>query len=139
MDIINNISKTEFINDYGRYSNDYSLVNSDGSKNGIISIAFFMFILSLVGFIVLFVIYSKKTKKEKKEMKNKMLFFGGLLCVTIATITLLSGSVNMILYLGQFDKWYKSLPSTGKTAYQKMTSMSSIINKLRNHNMENNM
>lgn len=129
IDITNGFIKNEFINDYGDYADDFSLVSSDGSMHWsiiIFFILFFIFIASAIGL-------NNKEKKEKNKNKKKLFKYASYGLFGISAITILLVIIKFISYNLQWMKWYKSLPSNGKSDYNKMKLIKGLTNNIRNN------
>jgi hypothetical protein len=120
MELLRQVTKNDFVSDYGNYANKFALVNADGgiSFGGILPYVILLFLLT--GAIFLLDRYRRMDDKERDELKGKIYYYVFLFGVVLSTVALLSGIGNSISYSGQFKKWYDSLPVGGRKDYDRM-------------------
>jgi hypothetical protein len=65
---------------------------------------------------------------------SNIYFFIGLTMISISVAMILTGMVNYISYWGEWGEWYDSLPRDGKSSYNQMKIMQSVMSNLKNRN-----
>jgi hypothetical protein len=120
-----------FIDEYGEYADDFSLVQSDGTAHWSIPLLGIVSFFGLVFSVITTLKYNKE-KNDKKKLLSKIYFYLGLLGIIIAIIILLNSGVNYIYYLGEWAKWYDSLPSDGRRAYEQMRMVQTALDMVKN-------
>lgn len=125
INLVNNLTSSNFISKFGMYSNPYPYVSSDGSATWHVMLFIVGGIFFLIGGnIMLF-------SSVEKEKINYLLFIIGILFITGGTFLGLEGSIRYIWeYLPQFNQWYQSLPEEGVQAYLTMKAIQSVLSKI---------
>lgn len=127
--LTNNFIKNDFISNYGDYSEDFSLVSSDGSMHWSVII---YFILAIIAFTAGIGIYNKSKEENITQNKKKLYKYSGYGLLGFGGLILLLTIIKFISYQIQWTKWYKELPSDGRSDYNKMKLIKGLSDQLRN-------
>lgn len=127
--LTNNFIKNDFISNYGDYSEDFSLVSSDGSMHWSVIV---YFILAIIAFTAGIGIYNKSKDENIKENKKNIYKYLGYGLLGFGGLILLLTIIKFISYQIQWTKWYKELPSNGRSDYNKMKLIKGLSDQLRN-------
>jgi len=130
MELLRQVTKNDFVSDYGNYANKFALVNTDGGMSFRGIVPYVVLFLLLIGLVFLLDKYRKMDKKEKDKFKGKIYYYVFLFGVVLSTVALLSGIANSISYNGQFKKWYDSLPAGGRKDYDRMKMVDMITQSM---------
>ena len=135
------MATSDFIYRYGNYSEDFPLVNADGSAHISIALLYILTsIISIIGFSLSINFYNKiykntDNKKDKiKHIINNICFYLGLIFISCSILLLLYSFYNSLSYYGEFSEWYSLLPENGRLAYnqiQLLREVKSLNNRLR--------
>ena len=130
MELLRQVSKNDFILDYGNYANKFALVNADGGMSFRGILPYVVLFLLLIGIVFMLDRYNKMEDKEKQKFKGKIYYYVFLFGVVLSTVSLLSGIANSISYNGEFKKWYNSLPLSGRKDYDRMKMVDMITQSM---------
>ena len=129
------ISQNEFIQKYGKYSHNYSLVNQLGKQEQ--SMVWGFFFLFLIFFIIFILIWSKTTnnKKENGSEKKKTNWISKILRFLILFslggfgISGLYLFIYWVIFKIQYFDWFGSLPTKAQIVYGAISATRGLISK----------
>ena len=135
----------KFVNEYGKYSNNYEYVSPSGSISPINQISLFLGIACLIGGIVLSIasippkIKNNPKKRQNRSTAKKVLLVFGLLSIFASFCGFgFYIYIYLVKYLPQYRQWYSSLPQGAIDELTNIKYMSIMENKIRNLESQNN-
>jgi hypothetical protein len=127
-----NQTNNAFVNSYGSYSNNYSLVNPSGRQ---VTSVFLWILIGAFILGALFAFINTRIPKDKKENNNiiKYLskFFVGILILAFATcgFSVAYLFIYWIVYKLQYFQWFADLPNAARISHAAMKATRSFISK----------
>ena len=125
-------SRLLFIENYGNYANDYSLVKADG--NQVSSNMIWVLIIAFIT-ITIFGIAKSQISEDKKKSSTSIKYIDNLL-LGIVVLSLSSLGISGIYLLGywifykvQYFQWFADLPNEARIAIAAMSATKSLMNR----------
>jgi hypothetical protein len=125
-------SRLLFIENYGNYANDYSLVKADGnqvSSNMIWVLIIAIFTISIFGI-------GKSQISDDNKKNNTILEYTDKILLGIIILSVASFGISGIYLLGywimykiQYFQWFADLPNEAKIAIGAMSATKSLMNR----------
>jgi len=134
LSLVNNLTSQSFTSQYGTYASPYPYVSAEGDATWNVVLLIVGGIFILIGGMVLTQSSTEKDRENKSDQNssNYILFILGLLCISGGTFMGIEGSIRYIWeYLPQYNKWFESLPQSGKTAYMQMKAIQQVLQSIQ--------